>query len=116
MSKKKSSKPKKPIAVKPAEVAAPTAPIALTAPTAPIAPAKRMSALDAAAEVLKKDGQAMRTSEMIVRMAEAGLWESPAGKTPAATLYSAILREVNTKAEKSRFRKADRGKFEWSGI
>jgi hypothetical protein len=34
------------------------------------------------------------------------------GKTPAATLYSAILRELKTKKGDARFRKTERGKFE----
>jgi len=38
-------------------------------------------------------------------------WTSPAGKTPAATLYSALLREVKTKANQARFQKAARGQF-----
>jgi hypothetical protein len=36
---------------------------------------------------------------------------SPAGKTPAATLYAALLRELRTKKDKARFRKTERGKF-----
>lgn len=83
-------------------------------PAAP-AQAKKLSALDAAAQVLKASGQAMRTSEMISAMAEQGLWTSPGGKTPAATLYSAILREMATKGAQSRFRKIDAGKFEYAG-
>lgn len=79
------------------------------------ATAKKMSAIDAAAQVLKTSGQAMRTNEMILAMAEQGLWSSPNGKTPAATLYSAILREINTKATTSRFKKVDAGKFEYAG-
>jgi hypothetical protein len=44
-------------------------------------------------------------------MAAEGYWTSPKGKTPASTLYSALLREGTTKGSKSRFRKTDRGKF-----
>jgi hypothetical protein len=33
------------------------------------------------------------------------------GKTPAATLYSAILREISTKGKDARFTKIERGKF-----
>jgi len=44
-------------------------------------------------------------------MAAKGYWTSPGGKTPAATLYSAILREITTKAKESRFVKSERGKF-----
>ncbi len=76
---------------------------------------KRVSALDAAAEVLRKAGKPMRSQEMIVAMAEQGLWESPAGKTPHATLYAAILREISAKGGEARFRKADRGQFAYAG-
>jgi hypothetical protein len=34
-----------------------------------------------------------------------------ASQTPAATLYSAILREINTKGQEARFQKTERGKF-----
>jgi hypothetical protein len=44
-------------------------------------------------------------------MAEKGYWASPGGKTPQATLYSAILRELKAKGKEARFKKADRGKF-----
>ena len=32
-------------------------------------------------------------------------------KTPAATLYSAILREIQKKGKQSRFEKTERGRF-----
>ncbi len=76
---------------------------------------KRVSALDAAAEVLKKAGKPLRSQEMIAAMAEQGLWQSPAGKTPHATLCAAILREIGDKGGQARFRKADRGLFEYAG-
>ncbi len=44
-------------------------------------------------------------------MAAQGYWTSPAGKTPHATLYAAILREITTKGKASRFAKAERGRF-----
>lgn len=44
-------------------------------------------------------------------MVHPDLLHGKGGKTPANTLYSAILREINTKAEASRFRKTERGKF-----
>jgi hypothetical protein len=75
---------------------------------------KRISALDAAAEVLKKAGKPMRSQEMIAAMAEQGLWQSPAGKTPHATLYAAILREIGAKGDGARFRKVDRGQFAYA--
>ena len=72
---------------------------------------KRLSALDAAAKVLAKAGKPMRSRELITVMAKQGLWSSPKGKTPHATLYSAILREITTKGKKARFTKVDRGRF-----
>jgi hypothetical protein len=73
--------------------------------------AKKPSALDAAFRVLEEAGQPMSCPEMIAAMATKGYWTSPGGKTPAATLYSAILRETQTKGDASRFVKAARGKF-----
>jgi hypothetical protein len=72
---------------------------------------KKLSALDAAARVLSESGQAMNCQEMIDAMAAKGYWSSPGGKTPSATLYSAILRELKTKGGDARFRKTERGKF-----
>ena len=48
---------------------------------------------------------------MIGAMAAKGYWTSPGGKTPAATLSSAILRELTTKGTSSRFQKTQPGKF-----
>jgi hypothetical protein len=75
------------------------------------AKAKKVGCLDAAARVLGETGQAMTCQEMIDAMAAKGYWTSPNGKTPAATLYSAILREITTKGKEARFTKAERGKF-----
>jgi HB1/ASXL restriction endonuclease-like protein with HTH domain len=76
------------------------------------AKAKKTSALDAAAKVLGEQGRPMNCQEMIDAMAAKGYWTSPGGKTPSATLYSAILRELKTKKGEARFRKTERGKFE----
>ncbi|MGD9721420.1 MAG: winged helix-turn-helix domain-containing protein [Pirellulales bacterium] len=73
--------------------------------------AKKLSALDAAAQVLAASKEPMNAKQMIEAMAAKGLWSSPGGKTPWATLYSAITREVATKAKEARFKKADRGRF-----
>ena len=71
----------------------------------------QLSALDAAAKVLQEAGQPMNCQEMIKAMADKGYWTSPAGKTPAATLYSAIARELKTKSKQARFQKTARGQF-----
>jgi hypothetical protein len=94
--------PKKnpPPSTKTAKVAAP-----------PTEASKRLSALDAAAKVLAETGQPMRCTELIAAMTAKGYWTSPAGKTPASTLYAALLRELRTKKDQARFRKTERGKF-----
>jgi prophage DNA circulation protein len=76
---------------------------------------KKVSALDAAAKVLAEVGEPMNCASMIEAMAAKGYWKSPGGQTPAATLYSAILREVSTKGKDARFKKTERGKFAIAG-
>lgn len=76
---------------------------------------KKVSAIDAAAQILTEMKQPMNTREMITAMAEKKLWSSPGGKTPHATLYSAILREINEKGKEARFTKTERGKFAANG-
>jgi hypothetical protein len=74
----------------------------------------KLSCLDAAAKVLGESKEPMTTQQMIEEMAEKKYWTSPGGKTPAATLYSAILREIG-KGKESRFKKTERGKFALNG-
>lgn len=82
------------------------------APKTPKAPkAKRVSALDAAAQVLAASEVPMRAKEMIAAMETKGLWTSPGGKTPEATLYAAIIREIAAKGTAARFKKHERGVF-----
>jgi hypothetical protein len=69
-----------------------------------------LSCLDAAVAVLKAAGEPLQTKVMVERMKEKGLWSTNA-PTPAATLYSAILREMKTKGGDARFKKTDRGHF-----
>jgi HB1, ASXL, restriction endonuclease HTH domain len=76
---------------------------------------KKLSALDAAATVLGQAGQPMNCKEMIEAMAKKGLWTSPGGKTPHATLYSALLREIGAKGKEARFKKVERGRFAATG-
>ena len=72
---------------------------------------KNLSAIDAAAQVLAKSKEPMNCKEMIDAMAKQALWTSPGGKTPHATLYSAIIREIALKGKEARFSKTERGKF-----
>lgn len=76
---------------------------------------KKLSALDAAVKVLSTSKDPMNSKQLIVAMAARKLWTSPGGKTPHATLYSAILREVNAKGKDARFTKADKGLFTTNG-
>ncbi len=87
------------------------------APTAPksakpkAARAEKLSAIDAAAKVLGEAKEPMNAKGMIEAMSAKGYWTSPGGKTPHATLYSAILAEITKKGKESRFKKTDRGHF-----
>ena len=72
---------------------------------------KKLSALDAAARVLGETRQAMSCAELIEAMAAKDYWSSPAGKTPQATLYAAIQREIVVKKGQSRFKKSAPGRF-----
>ena len=72
---------------------------------------KRSSGLDAAAKVLADAKEPLNSKEMVARMLAKGLWQT-SGKTPAATIYAAIIREIASKGDASRFRKVERGKFE----
>jgi len=72
---------------------------------------KKLSLIDAAAQVLARSDEPMNTKQMVDQVVAEGLWSSPAGKTPQATLYSSILRELKNKGDEARFEKVERGKF-----
>jgi hypothetical protein len=75
-----------------------------------------LSCLNAAAKVLAEKGEPMNCKEMIEAMATKGYWTTPGGKTPHATLYSSIAREIRDKGKESRFKKSERGKFSSTGV
>ncbi len=79
-------------------------------------PKKRdgLSGLDAAARVLTDSGKPMRCKEIVERVFARGLWKT-GGKTPAATINAAMIREIRDKGKQSRFRKAGRGLFASAG-
>ena len=70
----------------------------------------RRSVLDGAATILSNASTPMSCGEMIDAILKRKLWTTQ-GKTPAATLSSAILREIQRKGKESRFVKAERGRF-----
>jgi len=74
-------------------------------------PNRKLSALDAAAKVLAESGEPMTSKSMIEAMAAKGYWTSPGGQTPHATLYAAIIRDINVKGANARFAKVERGQF-----
>ena len=79
--------------------------------TEPSDEGRTLSQLDAAAKVLGEATEPLTTKQMVEAMSVKGYWSSPGGKTPHATLYSAILRELQNKGDNGRFVKTDRGHF-----
>ena len=108
--KKAAAKPASKPASPPAPKATGKAKAKQAATPAP-AKARKMGALDAAALVLADAAKPMRSKELIAEMARRGLWTSPGGKTPEATLYAAILREIGAKGPDARFARAGKGEF-----
>jgi hypothetical protein len=70
---------------------------------------KRASGLDLAAKVLAEAKEPLNAKAIAERAITAG-WKTN-GKTPHATLFAAIIREIAAKGDGSRFRKTDRGLF-----
>lgn len=75
---------------------------------------KKLSQIEAAIKVLAKAGEPMNCKAMVEAMTKQGLWSSPGGATPDATLYSSILRDLR-KGKDARFKKTDRGQFTLTG-
>ncbi len=77
---------------------------------APRGAEKRLGLVDAAIQVMKDVGKPMNCKDIVKVILEKKLWET-SGKTPDATLYSSILREIQKKGSESRFKKVERGQF-----
>ncbi len=73
--------------------------------------ARSGSLIDAAAGILQGAAEPMRCQDLVAQAAARGLWMPRTGKTPASTLYAAILREIAIKGDAGRFVKTDRGRF-----
>jgi len=72
---------------------------------------KRVGLVDAAILVLHEAGnKPMNVKEIIEVVLAKKLWTTT-GKTPGATLYSCILREIQKKGADARFKKVARGQF-----
>ncbi len=85
--------------------------------TAKNAPAKakqktkgKLSGLDAAAKVLAEAGEPLRCQQIVETMLAKGYWTTN-GKTPSATIYAAMLREIQAKGKDALFKKTNRGLF-----
>ena len=94
MNTRKATIAKKATGKKPAKQAAEAPPLATD-----ISAESKMSQLQAAIAVLKKARKPMSCKEMVEAMATQNLWSSPGSKTPHATLYSAILRDLRNGPE-----------------
>ena len=70
---------------------------------------KRLSGLDLAAKVLAESKEPLQAKAIAERAIAAG-WKTN-GKTPHATLYAAMIREIAKKGKDARFVKTDRGLF-----
>jgi len=70
---------------------------------------KRISGLDLAAKVLTEAKEPLQAKAIAERAIAAG-WKTN-GKTPHATLYAAMIREIAKKGKDARFIKTDRGLF-----
>ncbi|MGE3108817.1 MAG: winged helix-turn-helix domain-containing protein [Phycisphaerales bacterium] len=79
------------------------------------APPTRLGGLDVAAQVLARAAKPMTCKEVVSEMLEKKLWTTT-GKTPEATIYAAIIREIAARGRESRFKKTARGTFEHSGF
>jgi len=76
---------------------------------------KKLSLLNAAAQVLAACRALMNCKEIIAKAVEMGLWTPTGAKTPEQTLYSGIFREIKS-TEEPRFKKSEtrKGSFEYA--
>jgi len=66
--------------------------------------------LSAAIKVLQEANEPLDCKNIVNLMLGKGYWKTD-GKTPEATIYSAIAREIKAKGDNARFCKTERGKF-----
>jgi len=74
---------------------------------------RKPSGLDLAAKVLAEAKEPLQAKAIAERAIAAG-WKT-SGKTPHATLYAAMIREIAKKGKDARFIKTDRGLFKATG-
>ena len=71
----------------------------------------KMSQIAAAERVLADANEPMTCKAMVEAMLAKGYWSSPGGKTPEATLYASLLRQIRDKGADATFQKTGRGLF-----
>ncbi len=83
------------------------------APTAESKPPAtgKLSQIAAAERVLAEAKEPMTCKAMVEAMSAKGYWSSPGGKTPEATLYASLLRQIRDKGADATFQKTGRGLF-----
>jgi len=83
--------------------------------TAAPKPEKKLSLLNAAAQVLAACREPMNCKEIVAKAVEMELWTPTGAKTPEQTLYSGIFREMKT-SDEPRFKKSEtrKGSFEYA--
>ena len=69
----------------------------------------KLSQIAAAERVLADSGEPMTCKAMVEAMSAKGYWSSPDGKTPEATLYASLLRQIRDKGADATFQKTGRG-------
>ena len=74
-------------------------------------PARKLSLLEAAYNVMLLEKRPMNTREMVKAAAEKGYWTPTACKTPEQTLYGSIFREIKVKAQPRIVKSDVKGKF-----
>lgn len=75
-------------------------------------PAKKLSLLDAAVQVLAASRIPMNTKELVAKAIEMNLWVPTGAKTPEQTLYSGLFREIKTREIPRIIKSEEKGKFQ----
>lgn len=75
----------------------------------------KLSQIAAAERVLAEANEPMTCKAMVEAMSAKGYWSSPGGKTPEATLYASLLRQIRDKGADATFVKVGRGLFALAG-
>lgn len=75
-------------------------------------PAKKLSLLDAAVQVLAASRIPMNTKELVAKAIEMNLWIPTGAKTPEQTLYSDLFREIKTRETPRIIKSEEKGKFQ----